>query len=249
MPQVMNTTRLLSGSLDGNYLSKRIRPEQQGGASKGFYDELRIGPCLFVSREMGSGGGEIANKVAKRLGWTHLDKEIIDKLVSQYGTPRVVLDAVDEKRVGWLTDLLNGWVEGHGFSQLAYVNRLGRLFNMAAKRGNVVIVGRGAKFQLPKSTGFSVRIIAPMDFRIEQIVLQRGVSVAEAKKLIQRSDADRRAFVSTFFHEDIADPHVHDLVVNIKQITPDSAVQLICDAVGFWMTRNGFTQRQHAVAT
>jgi cytidylate kinase len=85
-----------------------------------------------------------------------LDKEIVDKLASQYGTPRVVLDAVDEKKVGWLLDVLNGWIEGHGFSQLSYVNRLGRLFNTVAKCGNVVIVGRGAKFLLPKTAGFSV---------------------------------------------------------------------------------------------
>ena len=197
---------------------------------------------------MGSGGSEIANKVAKRLGWAHLDKEIIEKLVSQYGTPRVVLDAVDEKKVGWLTDLLNGWVEGHGFSQLAYVNRLGRLFNMAAKRGNVVIVGRGAKFLLPKSAGFSVRIVAPMDFRVEQIVLRHGVSLAEARKRVRQSDAGRQAFVRTFFHHDVADPHVHDLVVNIKQVTPNHAVQLICDAVHFWLKRSGFEQRTHAMA-
>jgi cytidylate kinase len=189
---------------------------------------------------MGSGGSQIASKVAARLGWSHLDKEIIDRLVFQYGTPRVVLDAVDEKKVGWLKDLLNGWIEGHGFSQLAYVNRLGRLFNTAAKHGNVVIVGRGAKFLLPKSSGFSVRIIAPMDFRVEQIVLRHGVSVAEARKRVQQSDSDRKAFVSKFFHQDVTDPHSHDLVVNIKQVTPDYAVQLICEAVRFWIKRNGF---------
>jgi cytidylate kinase len=191
---------------------------------------------------LGAGGSQIAINVAKRLGWDHLDKEIIETLASHYGTPRVVLDAVDEKKIGWFADLLNGWVEGHGFSQLSYVNRLGRLFNMAAKSGNVVIVGRGAKFLLPKAAGFSVRIIAPMEFRVEQIVLRQGVTVQEARKLIQESDADRKAFIKTFFHHDVADPHLHDLVINIKQVTPDFAVQLICDSVDFWLKRSGFNQ-------
>jgi cytidylate kinase len=119
---------------------------------------------------------------------------------------------------------------------------------MAAKRGNVVIVGRGAKFLLPKSAGFSVRIVAPMDFRVEQIVLRHGVSLAEARKRVRQSDADRQAFVRNFFHHDVADPHVHDLVVNIKQVTPNYAVQLICDAVHFWLKRRGFEQRTHAMA-
>ena len=33
----------------------------------GFYDELNVGPCVLVSRELGAGGGEIASKLAQRL--------------------------------------------------------------------------------------------------------------------------------------------------------------------------------------
>jgi cytidylate kinase len=236
--------------MESGILSARINEKRRGQEIRArqrhdrldFYDELNVGPCLLVSRELGAGGSQIASKVAQRLGWVHLDKEIIEKLASQYGTPRVVLDAVDEKKIGWVADLLNGWIEGHGFSQLSYVNRLGRLFNMAAKLGNVVIVGRGAKFLLPKAAGFSVRIIAPMEFRVEQVVLRQGVTAQEARTLIQRSDADRKTFIKRFFHHDVTDPHSHDLVVNIKQVTPDFAVQLICDAVRFWVNRSGFQE-------
>lgn len=206
----------------------------------GFYDELNVGPCLIISRELGAGGGQIASTLAHRLGWAHMDKEIIEKLASQYGTPRVVLDVVDEKKVGWLADLFNGWIEGRGFSQLSYVNRLGRLFNMMAKRGKVVIVGRGAKFLLPKGAGFSVRIVAPIEFRVEQLVLRRGVTAQEARRLIRKSDTDRKSFVKTYFHHDVTDPHVHDLVINIKQVTHNAAVQLIYDAVQFWLKGRGF---------
>jgi cytidylate kinase len=160
-----------------------------------------------------------------------------------------VLDVVDEKKVGWLADLFNGWIEGHGFSQLSYVNRLGRLFNMAAKRGNVVIVGRGATFLLPKSAGFSVRIIAPIEFRVEQLVLRRGVIAQEARRLIRKSDTDRKSFIKKYFHHDVTDPHVHDLVVNIKQVTPNLAVQLIYDAVQCWLKNSGFhTKHQKALS-
>ena len=217
--------------------------------SVGYYDELNVGPCLLVSRELGAGGSQIASKVAQRLGWYHLDKEIIDKLALQYGTPRVVLDAVDEKKVGWVADILNGWIEGHGFSQLSYVNRLGRLFNMAAKRGNVVIVGRGAKFLLPKAAGFSVRVIAPLEFRIEQVILRHGVTADEARRLIKRADADRKTFIKKFYHQDVTDPHSHDLVINIKQVTSDFAVELIYDAVHFWLKRSGFENGRRKMAS
>jgi cytidylate kinase len=238
-----------SGTLISDRINQIRRGQEMGEHRRndrlGFYDELDVGPCLLVSRELGAGGGQIASQLAQRLGWAHMDKEIIEKLASQYGTPRVVLDAVDEKKVGWLVDLFNGWIEGHGFSQLSYVNRLGRLFNMMAKRGNVVIVGRGAKFLLPKGAGFSVRIIAPMEFRVEQLVLRRAVTAEKARSLIQKSDTDRKSFIKTYFHHDVTDPHVHDLVVNIKQVTPAFAVQMIFDAVQFWLKRSGFLAGYH----
>jgi cytidylate kinase len=107
-------------------------------------------------------------------------------------------------------------------------------------RGNVVIVGRGAKFLLPKTAGFSVRVVAPLDFRVEQVILRQGVSAAKAQALIEQSDRDRQAFIETFFHHNVADPHVHDLVVNIKQLSQGDAVNLIVSAVQLWLKRSRF---------
>lgn len=214
----------------------------EGSGTEGI--RQRIGPCLLVSREMGAGGSLIAMRAAERLGWEILDKEIVEALASEYGTSRVVLDAVDEKSVGWLTDLFNGWIDGHGFSQLSYVHRLSQLVGAAAKRGNVVIVGRGARFILPRQAGFSVRIIAPFDFRVEQVVLRKGISATIARKLVERSDSDRQAFIEKYFHHNVANPHCHDLIVNVEQLVQEDAVNLIVDSVHSWLNRSGFKDRQ-----
>ena len=198
-----------------------------------------IGPYLLVSREMGAGGSEIAARVAQRLDWEILDKEILDTLESDYGTPAAVLDVVDEKKPSWLTDLFNGWIEGHGFSQLTYVHRLHRVFDAAAQRGNVVIVGRGARFILPRRAGLSVRIIAPLEFRVEQIILRQGMSAAKAREFVEHSDRQRIAFVKRYFHQNVADPHVYDLVLNVEQFGQDNAVDLIINVVQSWLNRSG----------
>ncbi len=104
---------------------------------------VKVGPCLLISRETGAGGSEIGRRAAEIMGWRLMDKSILDQLSSQYGTSRAMLDLVDEKKVTWLADIFNGWIEGHGFSQVAYVHRLHTLFQAAAMYGDVVIVGRG----------------------------------------------------------------------------------------------------------
>lgn len=197
------------------------------------------GPYLSVSREMGTDGGEIARRVANRLGWKILDREILDILAAQYDTSHVVLEFVDETKVGWLSDWLSGWVEGHGFSQLSYVHRLSRLFNAAARRGKVVIVGRGSRFVLPERYGLSVRIVAPLEFRARQVMYRQRLSLDKARKFVEQIDSNRTAFVQKYFHHDVTNPHLHDLVINVERLGHDSAVDVIYDAVQTWMNRLG----------
>jgi cytidylate kinase len=196
------------------------------------------GPCLFVSRETGAGGSEIARLAAERLRWELLDKEILDHLTSHYGTPRTVLKMVDEKKVNWLADIFHGWIVGHGFSQLAYVHRLHRLFEAVARQGNFVIVGRGARFVLPRHVGFSVRIIAPFDYRVGQVVLRQGLSIKDARAYVDESDQQRTAFLQRYFHRDVSDPHIHDLVVNVEQLGVENALPLIVNGVKSWLGSN-----------
>jgi hypothetical protein len=72
----METATLLSAKVNKKWPNREIdaiAPRNRGR----FYDELSVGPCLLISRELGAGGSQIAIKVAKRLGWAHLDKNII----------------------------------------------------------------------------------------------------------------------------------------------------------------------------
>jgi cytidylate kinase len=146
-----------------------------------------------------------------------------------------MLDVVDEKKVDWLSDMLNGWVEGNGFSQVAYVHRLHRLFLAAAQEGNVVIVGRGARFMLPRQAGFSVRIVAPLPERVNRIAARCGLAAGEARAYIQRLDKLRDDFLQSYFHHDVRNPAVHDLVINTQQLGADNSLDLVIAAVHAWL--------------
>lgn len=199
----------------------------------------QFGPCLFVSRETGAGGGEIARRAAESLDWHLLDKEILDELSSLYGTSRSMLDNVDEKSVDWLTDIFYGWVEGHGFSQLAFVHRLHGLFTAAARQGNAVIVGRGARFMLPREAGFSVRIVAPLGDRVNRVALRRGVSMHEARTYIERMDRLRNEFLERYFHHDALNPTVHDLVINTERLGIEGSLTVLLAATHSWLADRG----------
>ena len=210
--------------------------------------EENVGPYLTLSREHGAGGSEIAHRVGDVLGWQVLDSEMLDHMAEKYGTPRSLLEYVDEKRVSWLESLFNSWAGQRGLTQEAYVHRISQLMLLAAHHGNVVIVGRGGRFILPRERGLSVRILAPLDFRAEQVMLARGIKFDEAMRLIQKVDRERQAFQTQYFHHNTTDPHEYDLLINVEKLDQEDTVELIVSAIRAWQKKSGVeAPRQAAV--
>jgi len=198
-----------------------------------------VGPYVTISREAGAGGSEIARLLGEQLGWDVLDREILDIMTEKYGVPHSAAEFLDEHRSGLLEDWFTGWFAGGNCSQSAYNYHLLRILLLAAQHGNVVIVGRGAQFVLPHDRGISVRILAPLDFRIEQIMLQRGVSETEARKLVLKLDSQHEDFTRSILQHNAADPHMYDLVVNVEKLDVHDAAKLIVDAAQAWMAKAG----------
>jgi cytidylate kinase len=109
------------------------------------------------------------------------------------------------------------------------------LFNTVAKQGNAVIVGRGARFVLPQSSSFSVRIVASFDYRVQQVILAQGLSLADAQHYVEQSDRDRNVFLKKYFHQDVSDPLLHDLTVNVEQFGEDEALEVIETGLRCWL--------------
>jgi cytidylate kinase len=98
---------------------------------------------------------------------------------------------------------------------------------MAAQHESTVFVGRGAQFILPREAGVAVRVIAPKKQRIERIMERRQSNQREAENFIDETDKGRADFVRRYFHRDVADPQLYDLVVNLEHTSCNAAADLI----------------------
>lgn len=190
----------------------------------------QLGHFITISREAGACGSRIAELVGRKLGWGVLDKNLLDEVADQSNLSRALLEFVDETTVDWADGVLSTWFDPKSVPHLKYVIHLMRFVLAAARRGDVVLVGRGARFVLPSDQGLSVRLIAPEKFRVAQIVESRGLSAAEARQHLAEVDRGRREFVARFFHHDVDDPHLYDLVLNVAHFGPAAAAERIVDA-------------------
>jgi cytidylate kinase len=190
-----------------------------------------IRPYITISREAGANASEIAELVASQCGWKVFDRELLDYMVEHYHWSRVALDFVDERTVSWFHETFGKWLDQQLVSQAEFVHRLGKVVVLAAQHESLVFVGRGAQFILPREVGLAVRIIAPKKYRIERIMTRRQCSRRDAEQFIDDTDKGRADFVQRYFHRDVADPHLYDLVVNLEQIPRQGAIELLTSQV------------------
>jgi hypothetical protein len=192
--------------------------------------EKLVHPYLVVSREAGVDARELAQAVAAKCGWKLLDRELLDYMAEHENISRLALEFVDERAASWFHEMFGKWLEQHLISQAEYVSRLGKLVLLAAQHESTVFVGRGMQFLLPREAGLAVRIIAPRKQRIERLMKSRKCSQREAEKFMDETDRERAQFARRYFHHDVADPHLYDLVLNLAYLSREEVVDVIVAA-------------------
>lgn len=199
--------------------------------------------AVTISREYGSGGGEIAARLAQRLGWQLIDHAIVESVACMLGTSQEETEAHDEHTQGVLAWLLNvlqyagpvyaAYVPpGAAPADEAYRDAVEEVLRAAAARGHVVIVGRGAQVLLAERRDvLRVRIIAPREQRIACVIQREGLDRRKAAARIRKVERQRTRDLKAKYHRRPADAHLYDLVLNTSSLDPASATNVICLAL------------------
>ena len=189
-------------------------------------------PVITLSREPGSGGKFVAKKVAERLGLDLFHQELITAMAENADTSTRVIRTLDEKGVSMLEDWVSAAISDRHLWPDEYVQLMMKVVGTIGRHGKAIIVGRGANFVLPAQNRFRVRVIAPLEMRVNCVAETHGVDKKEARKRVLRTESERRAFVRKYFHCDIRDPANYDMILNMGTLSVESAASAICSAVG-----------------
>lgn len=193
-----------------------------------------LGRFITISREAGAGAEDIARTLGDRLGWEVLDKKLVDMVAERYRLSRPMLEAVDETRHNWVHNTFGPVFDPKVVPREKYMTYLERVLIAAARRGDVIFVGRGARFVLPAQGGLAIRLVASERYRVKRLQQERGISEPEAQRLVHELERGRHEFVSHFFHCNVADPHHYDLVIHVERMGVEQTVELILDAQTCW---------------
>lgn len=181
---------------------------------------------ITISRQFGSGGRELGERLARKLGWDYYDKEIIETLAERHDMDAAFVREV-LSRHGWHHVQLT---YRHSFSQLMVDSsmrtqvllRESEIIREIAEAGHdCVIVGRDADVILQEYAPFRLLICADMDSRLARCMKHEGrkapadrLSEKEVLKNIRRIDKMRTRTREILTGKNSSDHSMFDLIVN-----------------------------------
>ena len=187
---------------------------------------------ITISREPGSGGRIMANKLAGKLGFEVFYQEVLHEIARRADVSEKLLETLDEKGLTVLEDCISSLVYDRHLWPDEYLKHLMKVIGAIGEHGRAIIVGRGANFVIPPENCFRLRIVAAQNVRIANVAGTFNVTAEDAKRRIIRTESDRRAFVRKYFNADIADPVNYDFVINTGALEIDKAVDAVIAALG-----------------
>jgi cytidylate kinase len=182
---------------------------------------------ITVAREYGSGGAEIAQRVAGLLGWNLIDRALIDRVAEFANVPVSATRAYDERNESMMERLLEGfraaWQEICAgpppavFDARAMHALTEHVIRTAARTGNCIIVGRGSQCILSaRADTLHVFVYAPPAFRISRLQ-SRYPDEKDVRRLMVQADHDRALYVHQHYHCDWADRCLYDMCLNSRR--------------------------------
>ncbi|MCX7876067.1 MAG: cytidylate kinase-like family protein [Melioribacteraceae bacterium] len=209
-------------------------------------DQIRIkrkenpGPVLTISRETGIGAAIICemlvnifnqNAIDYYNDWTYFDKELINKVIEDHQLPehfkKYLIDESPAKIDSWFGEIL-----GITPSKLTLLNKTKKTIYHLAEFGNVILVGRGANIILANhSKSFHIRLVASLNYRIENAMKLYHLSKKEATDFIMNEDEARRNYILKYFHKDINDNLLYHVTINAEYFEPDEVAKMISNCI------------------
>jgi cytidylate kinase len=174
--------------------------------------------------------------MAEALGFTFVDREIVEEAARRLGVEPEVAEEWDERAPAIVEEIglaLAAASPEFGLSALpelddrALAGATKRVILSLADAGNYVVLGRGAQAALAGwADACHIALVGDLGDRVQRIMQWQNVDQREARSRCERVDAERAGYVKHFYGKDIRDPLLYDSVLNTSRLGLEAAAEL-----------------------
>lgn len=200
---------------------------------------------ITIARQLGSGGSYIGGQVARRLGYTYIDRQILQRAAKELGVEEAEIEDLEGYPQSFREQLVSVFKVGDpgyiytppppnwaSYEQLAEIEH--RLITELTVKASCVVLGRGA-FHLLRGRArlLNIMVHAPQGFRVERVMsIYHAQSKAEAIKMIERSDEYRSRHIRGLTGLDWFDTRNYHLTIDTGKLDFATAEEMIASVAG-----------------
>jgi cytidylate kinase len=178
---------------------------------------------IVISRGCYQRGSEVAQLVAKELGYECISREVLLEASKLFDIPELKLTHAIEDAPSLLERL--------GRDRQKYIAYIRTVLLREVQKGNVVYHGFAGHFFLQGIPGvLKVRIYADLEERVKEEMEREGVSADKARQTVVKDDEERRKWALSLYGMDTADPALYDMFLRIGALTVRDAAWIIAEA-------------------
>lgn len=217
------------------YLNERMRKTMEAPKIR----PSAAGPVITISREVGCNGLVLARKLATRLNehpsgqeWKVLSKEVFYKSARELDiAPETIRKTVKKVDKYTFEEILNAFGNKRYKSDAKIAKTVRDVVYSLSVEGFNIIVGRASHIIAHDiKNALHLRLIAPMDYRVINIMANNDLSKTKAIAFIKKVEQERMAFRKSM-KEDHLHEDYYDLTINRASFSTEQVIELIIKAI------------------
>ena len=185
---------------------------------------------ITVSREYGSGGYEIGQRVAREMGFTFYDKALITEIADQLMVSKDFIETAEHMPLkrNIFQEVFPIFIREEGVQADYIFNEQGKFIVKLAEKGNCVFAGRRADYYLrDNAAALHLFFYAEKDFKIARVMETDGLTEEAAAKRIEEVDRQRKTSYEYTTGRKWADRHNYDRMICTSSLGIDKCVEEI----------------------
>ena len=191
-----------------------------------------------IGREFGSGGREVGEKLAAKLGIKLYDKELLQQAAKDSGFCEEIFENHDEKPTNsFLYSLVMDTYSVSGYSAAPFLDMpLNHKVFLAqfetikkiAEKESCVIVGRCADYALSDNPDcINIFIHADLDVRIKNVSRNLNITESKARDIINKTNKQRASYYNYYTSKKWGDSKSYNLSLDAGKLGTDNCVEMI----------------------
>ena len=181
-------------------------------------------PVITINRGSYSRGKAVAEKLAQRLGYECVSRDILLDASGEFNIPEIKLVRALHDAPSVLERFTHG--------KERYISYLYSALLQHVRKDNVVYHGLAGQYFLGNIPHvLKVRIIADLQDRVQEEMRREDISAEKARYILKKDDDERRKWGLQVYGTDTWDSRLYDIVLNIHKVTVDDAVDILCEMI------------------